>query len=727
MSQPRIVVSEDASNSMTPSAAIPIDPPKLKGRQRLLQGLQRISSSSSLARMGKPSPSSTPVNGYNGQSRGSVSCMSLTTAASPSNYGHNFNNSYASQWSAQTQFSTAPTSLASTPGEMRFLNPKLREGNRSRSGTGTSTPLTAPLPQDVKVNSSGGMHTAPLIPGVHDDYFSIPIRKATTIQYKRKFDFWREMPDEIKVQIFSFLKPKEIVRCSIVSKAWHKMCFDGQLWGELNASEFYKDIPSDSLVKIMTRAGPFVRELNLRGCVQMREKWSIETPKITEQCRNLEYFSIEGCRIDRSSVHFFLLRNPRLVHINLSGLTALNNAAMKIIAQNCPQLEYLNVAWCQHIDTKGLLQVIKDCRLLKDLRAGEIKGWNDEEFLLALFETNNLERLLIPRCTDFDDNSLSLLMVGKEPEMDLLAGRAIVPPRKFQHLDFSRNSALTAKSLKLLAHNVPSLVGLQLTECALLNDTAFTTLLPTAPHLTHLDLEELPLLTNTTLLTLSTSPCAPNLRHLSLSYCELISDTGVLPLLKSTPSLSTIDLDNTRISDLCLAEAAAMLRARNRAATTGNASGKPEVSLRMAVYDCVNVTWTGVREILSRNAEFYRLSPPTLLAHPHKPTYPKEVIALKCFYGFQPTVDEHLKRVLRGELARATILERKWAGYMIASEEVGGTGAGYGRRRRRQRVAGRGFREEVDMDGGDEEEGGVGRNGMEGGRRRARSGGCVVM
>lgn len=42
------------------------------------------------------------------------------------------------------------------------------------------------------------------------------------------------------------------------------MCFDGQLWSTLDATEYYDKIPVDQLAKIVTTAGPFVKYLNLR-------------------------------------------------------------------------------------------------------------------------------------------------------------------------------------------------------------------------------------------------------------------------------------------------------------------------------------------------------------------------------------------------------------------------------------------------------------------------------
>jgi F-box/leucine-rich repeat protein 2/20 len=83
------------------------------------------------------------------------------------------------------------------------------------------------------------------------------------------------------------------------------------------------------------------------------------------------------------------------------------------------------------------------------------------------------------------------------------------------------------------------------------------------------------------------------------------------------------------------------------------------------------------------------------------------------------TASEHTKRVLRGSLASANNLDRKWADYMMATEEAGAGGANARRRRRRAREAERlyQFDEEEDLS----------LDVYVGGRRRARSGGCTVM
>ncbi|KAL1989304.1 hypothetical protein VTN96DRAFT_66 [Rasamsonia emersonii] len=709
----------------TSTGQIPLEqPPKVKGRQRLLQSLQRMSSSPTLVRRTR----SYSV-GYQRDGKASLSCVSLTPAA------------HGACWSDPSASSSQfygglnpndPVSPAPSPGSARI---------RLIGALPNASQATVPLPADLRPTSRGmqresGEPASELVNEMGSEEAAAALQPV-----KRKIDFWRDMPDEIKMEIFRYLTPKEIVRCSVVSKEWYKMCFDGQLWSRIDTSEFYSQISSDALVKIITSGGPFIRDLNLRGCVQLKDKWLSDGERITDACRNVVNFSLEGCRIDKTAIHYFLLRNPRLEYINISALSSVSNSAMKIIAQSCPHLKTLNVSWCSNVNTKGLKRIVESCSELTDLRAGEIRGFDDEAFMEALFKRNTLERLIMHR-TDVTDRSLKVLIHGTNPEIDVLTDRPIVPPRKFKHLDLHQCSLLTDGGVRSLAHNVPYLQGLQLSQCTELTDNSIIEVVRTTPRLTHLELEDLDKITNNTLVELAKSPCAERLEHLNVSYCENLGDPGMLAVLKSCPRLKSVDMDNTRISDLSLMEASFRVRKR------GYGTSLPRVGLRLVVFDCINVTWAGVREVLSSNAYLPRSlktgsarvtvtetgersdaslpSSASSDASPSSPPapvqmYPNEIIQLKCFYGWQMTVDEHTKRVLRGDLAAAARLDRKWADYMMATEEAGAAGAGARRRRRRVREAERLFND-------DEEDGGIGIiSPLAGRRRRARSGGCIVM
>lgn len=592
------------------------------------------------------------------------------------------------------------------------------------------------MPFDLRPTSRGSPREEELVGDVLDSDITMPDAPPA-----KSLDFWGDMPRELKMEIFRYLTPKEIVCCSAVSKMWNEMCFDGQLWSKVDTTEYYQQIPSDVLVKLITSGGPFVRDLNLRGCVQLREKWSSDGERISDLCRNVVNFSLEGCRIDKTSIHYFLLRNPRLAYINVSGLSSVTNSAMKIIAQSCPQLETLNISWCNNVDTKGLRRVIQSCGQLKDLSASEIRGFDDETFVLCLFERNTLERLIVSR-TDINDRTLKVLMHGIDPAIDVLTDRPMVPPRRLRHLDLHQCPDVGDSGLKCLAHNVPGLEGLQLSQCSDLSDDSIIDVIRTTPKLSHLELEDLENMTNSTLIELAKSSCAETLEHLNISYCENVGDPGMLHVMKNCPKIQSVEMDNTRVSDLTLMEASFRIRRR------GYGEDLPEVGLKLVIFDCANVTWAGVKEVLSSNAYIPRARKPlsaiitvaetsdgdsspltTTFVTPAStpssaPSYPCEIIQLKCFYGWQMTVDEHTKRVLRGDLAAASRLDRKWADYMMATEEAGAAGAGARRRRRRAREAERLYAADEEDDDG---YGYGGISALGGRRRRAQSGGCAVM
>ena len=627
------------------------------------------------------SPSLRKLRPYRSSDRASMSCISLSTPIISYPQHRNGSDSDVSQ-----HYSTAPTSVAASPGPTTpttEVRPRLKPARDLRS---------VAVPCGVRPASAGspaaGSSTTAVAEDAEDYFCDAQAEVEEEAPRRPNFNFWHDMPHELRFHILRHLTPRQLVRCSSVSRSWHDMCFDGQMWTRLDTTHYYRDIPADSLAKIITRAGPFVRDLNLRGCVQLREHWIRK--EVAGACFNIECISIEGCMIGSKAIQRLMFTNSRLVHINLSGLQGANNLAMQNIAENCPNVEHLNVTWCTNVDTRGLRAVVESCVRLRDLRAGETGGWGDDDFALDLFERNTLERLALTNCESLTDEALTTLMVGRDGEIDALTDRVVCPPRRLKHVDLTRCRRITDAGLRSLAHNVPDLETLQLCKCSELTDASLAALLPTVPRLTHLDLEELEQLTNASLQALAAAPAAPTLRHLSVSYCEALGDPGLLAVVRRCPRLECLDADNTRASDLVLVEAAAAQLERNREAARAGGEPGVRVALRLVVYDCGNVTWTGVREVLSRNAEMApggRASRPSATgaqgdgstapeADDDGPNYPHGIVALKAFYTWQQTVNEHNRRTLAGAFSRANRLERKWAAFMMAGEEQAAAAGG---------------------------------------------------
>lgn len=386
------------------------------------------------------------------------------------------------------------------------------------------------------------------------------------------------------------------------------------------------------------------------------------------------------------------------------------------------------------MDARGIKKIVDACPNLRELRACELERFDEAPVMTALWRANAMQHLHLAACPGLGDDAIRTLVLGPDPELDPFTNRPRTPPRRLLHLNLGRCTRLTDAALRALADNVPMLEGLELGGCVALTDAGFAALLPTLPHLTHLDLEECTELTDATLVALARGPAARRLVSVGVSYCENVGDSGVVELVRKCRALGNLECDNSkshissvfktqpnnptaRISDLTLTEAAHAVRYRPHIPGTPAhpASLSPRVALRLVIYDCAAITWTGVRGILARNVE--AASHPA----PSASTLRPDLLQLKCFYGWQPTVDAHLTRVLRGDpvsLASANRLESRWADHMLASEEgANSTAAGAAARRRRRRAA---------MFAAEDEDFGLGGAGFGFvGRRRGR-GGCVV-
>lgn len=269
---------------------------------------------------------------------------------------------------------------------------------------------------------------------------------------------------------------------------------------------------------------------------------------ISTASQNLVYANLEGCKLERSAIHNIVANNEKLVQVNLSGQQSITNSTLRLMAAKCPRLESLDVSWCSGADARGLKKVVENCPELRELKASELTRFDEMSPMQALFRANTLERLYLSGCETLTDDSIRIMMEGRNTETDPLTGRSSAAPRKLKHLDLSRCTQITGNALKHLAYNVPDLEGLQLAGCEGLTDDGFTTLFPTLSKLTHLDLEECSQITDETLTALASAPCAATLKHLQLSYCELVSDTGLSPLVKSCRTLMNLELDNSTSS-----------------------------------------------------------------------------------------------------------------------------------------------------------------------------------
>lgn len=281
-----------------------------------------------------------------------------------------------------------------------------------------------------------------------------------------------------------------------------------------------------------------------RGCIQLTNDW--RTPAIWNAPRNLLTATLEGCALSRASLQFLIIRNPTLLHLNLSGLPTVTNSIARLIAQSCPNLESLNVSWCSNMDARGIKKIVDACPNLRELRACELERFDEAPVMTSLWRANAMQHLHLAACPGLDDDAVRTLVLGPDPELDPFTNRPRTPPRRLLHLNLGRCTRLTDAALRALADNVPMLEGLELGGCVALTDAGFAALLPTLPRLTHLDLEECTELTDATLVALARGPAARRLVSVGVSYCENVGDSGVVELVRKCRALGNLECDNSK-------------------------------------------------------------------------------------------------------------------------------------------------------------------------------------
>ncbi|KAK9238370.1 hypothetical protein V1525DRAFT_401384 [Lipomyces kononenkoae] len=509
------------------------------------------------------------------------------------------------------------------------------------------------------------------------------------------------LPRELLLRIFSYLSSFDLLRLCAVSRSWYDICYDGSLWHTIDATQYYTRLSSAQLTRLITRSGMYVKDLNLRGCIYLD---IFESLGIAKSLSNLLFISLEGSRkFDHNALTQLIKNNSSLTHADFSSLMTLTNASCFTISSSCPNLVSLDVSWCPYCDANGLIDILRSCKFLRDLRVSGCKGVEDESFMCELHHTaRHLRRLSMASCTSLTDESMRVLVSGSRDRIlvDPVTRCPNIVPTRIQYLNLSYCILLTSQTLSDLAYVVPDLCEFELSGIPAVLDDGFNALIPNTPNLAYLDCEECSQLSDSTLNAIARAECAKVFRHGHFSFCENLTDEGVSNLLKSCPGLKNLELDNTRVTDEVINVAVQVTREQvgkvlgtlQRLVDRGE-YGAPRaedltgVILRLATYDCPNLTWQSTLGVMRRNEErvLFNLrsgqvacakkrqqassSPadsndgPEHITPAETVLFPTGFIQLKCAYDHQKIIDGHLQFLLMAEFDTAVQLEREFAEY----------------------------------------------------------------
>uniref|UniRef100_A0A8C5K4N7 F-box and leucine-rich repeat protein 20 n=1 Tax=Jaculus jaculus TaxID=51337 RepID=A0A8C5K4N7_JACJA len=367
----------------------------------------------------------------------------------------------------------------------------------------------------------------------------------------------KKLPKELLLRIFSFLDVVTLCRCAQVSRAWNVLALDGSNWQRIDLFDFQRDIEGRVVENISKRCGGFLRKLSLRGCLGVGDN-ALRT--FAQNCRNIEVLNLNGCTktTDADMLLSFCF----------------------ILSEGCPLLEQLNISWCDQVTKDGIQALVRGCGGLKALFLKGCTQLEDEALKYIGAHCPELVTLNLQTCLQITDEGLITICRGCH---------------KLQSLCASGCSNITDAILNALGQNCPRLRILEVARCSQLTDVGFTTLARVSL------LGGFFFITDSTLIQLSIH--CPRLQVLSLSHCELITDDGIRHLGNGAcahDQLEVIELDNCPlITDASLEHL------------------KSCHSLeRIELYDCQQITRAGIKRLRTHlpnikvHAYFAPVTPP---------------------------------------------------------------------------------------------------------------------
>ena len=125
----------------------------------------------------------------------------------------------------------------------------------------------------------------------------------------------------------------------------------------------YRNHITDSIVHDIARSHPNLQSIDIRSSSRLTDT-AIYT--LTDSCPNLRSLKLEYCDGINDIAIRKIAHCRYLEHLELYSIKALSDKSMCIIARSCPDIQYLNLQFC-NITDKAVEEIALSCHNLKHL------------------------------------------------------------------------------------------------------------------------------------------------------------------------------------------------------------------------------------------------------------------------------------------------------------------------------------------------------------------------
>jgi F-box/leucine-rich repeat protein 2/20 len=338
-----------------------------------------------------------------------------------------------------------------------------------------------------------------------------------------------------------------------VSKSWRRLCFDGQLWVNVDLTPFAAHLHPRTIRHILNHTAPFISDLSLRRLPATLSSDILSSFTSSGSLHAMATLTILDLRCSKLETHAIIsiIQNaPRLRVFNLKGVQSVASEALNNLATYSKDLESLDVSGCWNVcleDVQSYIEYLdeKAAAGFKVLRLNGLhsrtEGLIPADSLDPFFDRlSNLETLSLQGCRHIP----SAILITACERLRSQSRQSTI-----RHLNLSGCTALRADIFPAMSGLFPELRYLELAgmpglfqENSQSDRTAFNRFIETLPKLEKLDIEETcgTCVDDSTLRILAR---APNLTHLQIGFASKITPGAMIDFIRACPTLQVFEAD----------------------------------------------------------------------------------------------------------------------------------------------------------------------------------------
>ncbi|KAF7728054.1 SCF ubiquitin ligase complex subunit [Apophysomyces ossiformis] len=373
---------------------------------------------------------------------------------------------------------------------------------------------------------------------------------------------WKEaIPIDKKISldhilnIFKHLsKPKDYLNCALTCKAWSYHALE-LLW-------FKPDIRTDkewiAFCKVLCKSKSlmfpyttFIRRLNLST---VGKDVTDEYLACLNVCERLERITLTGCSSLTDEGLLALLSGSackNLVSMDLSDISNVTDATIRMIAANCPKLQGLNLSMCKEegftgVTDCGIVKLAERCTGLRRIKLNNCSMLTDisaiklAENCPALLEidlmncpiTNESLYAIFAHCHELREFRLNQCIILNDAAFVHSALATACPSGNYYEqlriLDLTAVTSITDQAVRQIVRSAPKIRNLVLNKCHNVTDDSVFAICGLGRYLHYLHLGHCGHLTDESIVQLARN--CTRIRYLDLACCSQLTDRSVIEL-----------------------------------------------------------------------------------------------------------------------------------------------------------------------------------------------------